>query len=93
MTSAPVPGLDRLDGALAAACALAALAGYLRTLAPGVTADVDTALFQFLGRVLGVAHNPGYPLYALLTWPVAPMSGSPGSATPSSTPRDLPAGD
>jgi hypothetical protein len=71
MTSEPVPGLDRRDAALAAGCALAALAVYVRTLAPGVTADVDTALFQFLGRVLGVAHNPGYPLYALLTWPVA----------------------
>ncbi len=40
---------------------------YVRTLAPGLTADVDTAMFQFVGRVLGVAHNPGYPLYVLLT--------------------------
>ena len=24
-------------------------------------------MFQFIGRVLGVAHNPGYPLYVLLT--------------------------
>ena len=24
-------------------------------------------MFQFIGRVLGVAHNPGYPLYILLT--------------------------
>jgi hypothetical protein len=44
-----------------------ALLLYIRTLAPGLTADVDTAMFQFVGRVLGVAHNPGYPLYVLLT--------------------------
>jgi hypothetical protein len=54
---------------LAWACGVAAiaLAVYVRTLAPGLTADVDTAMFQFIGRVLGVAHNPGYPLYVLLT--------------------------
>ena len=28
-------------------------------------------MFQFIGRVLGVAHNPGYPLYVLLTYPIA----------------------
>jgi hypothetical protein len=44
-----------------------ALVVYVRTLAPGLTSDVDTAMFQFVGRVLGVAHNPGYPLYVLLT--------------------------
>jgi hypothetical protein len=44
-----------------------ALVAYVRTLAPGLTADADTALFQFIGRALGVAHNPGYPLYTLLT--------------------------
>ena len=70
MTIGPAAALDRRDAALAGACGLAAFAAYLRTLAPGLTADVDAALFQFLGRVLGVAHNPGYPLYALLTWPV-----------------------
>ena len=26
-------------------------------------------MFQFIGRVLGVAHNPGYPLYVFLTFP------------------------
>ena len=45
----------------------AALAIYLRTLAPGVVAVVDTPMFQFIGRALGVPHNPGYPLYVLLT--------------------------
>ena len=45
------------------ACALAV---YVWTLAPGVVAEADTPMFQFIGRVLGVAHNPGYPLYVLL---------------------------
>ena len=57
----------------ALACAAAAAAGaalvYIRTLAPGVVAEVDTPMFQFIGRVLGVAHNPGYPLYVLVTHP------------------------
>ena len=26
-------------------------------------------MFQFIGRVLGVAHNPGYPFYVLITHP------------------------
>jgi hypothetical protein len=47
------------------------LAVYVRTLAPGVVAELDTPMFQFVGRVLGVAHNPGYPLYVLLTYPIA----------------------
>jgi Protein O-mannosyl-transferase TMEM260-like len=55
------------DVAWAAAAGLIALAVYIRTLAPGLTDDVDTAMFQFVGRVLGVPHNPGYPLYVLLT--------------------------
>src|SRR5262245_4169275 len=62
---------DRRDLALACACGGIALAAYLRTLAPGLTADLDSPLFQFIGRALGVAHNPGYPLYTLLTWPIA----------------------
>ena len=44
---------------------------YLRTLAPGLIALLDTPMFQFIGRVLGVPHNPGYPLYVLLTYPLA----------------------
>lgn len=42
---------------------------YVRTLAPGLVGDVDGPMFQFIGRALGVAHNPGYPLYVLLTYP------------------------
>ena len=42
---------------------------YVRTLAPGLVGVLDTPMFQFIGRVLGVAHNPGYPLYVFLTFP------------------------
>lgn len=55
----------------ALAVGIAAFAVYLRTLAPGMVAVVDTPMFQFIGRVLGVAHNPGYPLYVLLTHPLS----------------------
>ena len=65
--------IDRRDLAVAVACGAVALAAYLRTLAPGLTADLDSPLFQFIGRALGVAHNPGYPLYTLLTWPIAQL--------------------
>ncbi len=71
MGAEPTTAIDRRDAALACACGLAALAAYVRTLAPGLTSDVDSPMFQFIGRVLGVAHNPGYPLYALVTWPIA----------------------
>ena len=47
---------------------MTAFAVYLRTLAPGLVAAVDTPMFQFIGRVLGVPHNPGYPWYVLLTY-------------------------
>jgi hypothetical protein len=40
---------------------------YLRTMYPGLMGSGDTAKFQFLGRVLGTAHNPGYPFYVLLS--------------------------
>jgi len=47
---------DRLWAALAGALALTV---YVRTLAPGLVAVTDTPMFQFVGRVLGVPHNPG----------------------------------
>jgi len=76
MTSEPAPAvrewtIDWRDIALACVCGAVAMAAYLRTLAPGLTSDQDAPLFQFIGRALGVAHNPGYPLYTLLTWPIA----------------------
>lgn len=48
---------------------LGAFLVYVRTLAPGLVAEVDSPMFQFIGRVLGVAHNPGYPFYVLVTHP------------------------
>lgn len=65
---APPPG-RRADRWLALAIGVVAFAVYARTLAPGLVADVDGPMFQFIGRTLGVAHNPGYPLYVLLTYP------------------------
>jgi Protein O-mannosyl-transferase TMEM260-like len=59
----------QLDLIAAFGAAIVALGVYLRTLAPGLVSEVDTPMFQFVGRVLGVAHNPGYPLYVLLTFP------------------------
>ena len=51
----------------AAGTGVVAFAVYIQTLAPGLIGIVDTPMFQFIGRVLGVAHNPGYPLYVFLT--------------------------
>ena len=55
------------DAGLALACALGALAVYLRTLYPGLVATGDSPKFQFLGHILGTAHNPGYPLYVVIS--------------------------
>jgi hypothetical protein len=55
------------ETALALAAAMGALAIYWRTLYPGLVATGDSAKFQFVGRILGTAHNPGYPLYVLLS--------------------------
>ena len=63
--------MDRRDLVWATGAGCASLAVYVRTLAPSVVAELDTPMFQFIGKVLGVAHNPGYPLYVLLTYPIA----------------------
>ena len=41
---------------------------YSRTMAPGLIARGDSPKFQFLGSVLGTAHQPGYPLFICLSW-------------------------
>jgi hypothetical protein len=46
---------------------LLALVLYRRTLLPGL-ALWDTAEFQAIGPVLGIAHPTGYPTYTLLAW-------------------------
>ena len=40
---------------------------YLSTLAPGLIGLIDVPKFQFIGKVLGVPHSPGYPLYVLVS--------------------------
>jgi hypothetical protein len=79
--AAPAPeaagALDRRDAGAAIAAGVIAGIVYVRTLAPGLTADLDAAAFQLVGKVLGVAHNPGYPLYTLLTWPIAQLPAGP----------------
>ncbi len=39
---------------------------YAATLLPGVGFSGDTAKFQFLGKILGIPHPTGYPLYLVL---------------------------
>lgn len=53
---------------IASGAGAAALVAYLLTLLPGVGYGGDTAKFQFLGRVLGIGHPTGYPVYLLLNW-------------------------
>jgi hypothetical protein len=67
MREAKRPVLSRSDIALAGAVAAASLAVYVATLAPGLVAITDTPKFQFIGRILGTAHPPGYPLYVLIS--------------------------
>lgn len=57
----------RRDAGVALVSGAVAFAVYVRTLAPGLVAVADTPMFQFIGRVLGVPHNPGYPFYVLTT--------------------------
>ena len=67
----PTRSSDVGDRWLAAGCGLLALLVYVRTMYPGLAGvgsnSMDAPKFQFLGHVLGTAHNPGYPLYVVLT--------------------------
>jgi hypothetical protein len=49
------------------AAALTSLAVYVPTLMPDI-GFWDTAEFQAIGPVLGIAHPTGYPSYTLLAW-------------------------
>ena len=71
----PVRASDRADGAMAAGVFLLLFAVYLTTLLPGLGGTEDTPKFQYIGAVLGTAHDPGYPLYTLLThaWSRLPL--------------------
>ncbi len=65
--------------------ALGALALYASTVYPGVGGILnygDSAKFQFLGRILGLSHPPGAPLYLLVThlWSWLPLGVEPAVA-------------
>jgi hypothetical protein len=64
----PARDLVRADAIWAAITAFGALTIYVRTLAPGLIPILDTPGFQFVGRVLGTLHHPGYPAYTMVTW-------------------------
>ena len=61
-------GPGRRDRAWAAGIGLLTLALFVVTLRDGVGGPEDSPKFQFVGRVLGTAHSPGYPLYVVLTY-------------------------
>ena len=55
----------RVLGALAVAAL--AFGVYLRTLYPGLVMFGDSPKFQFVGHIWGTPHNPGYPLYIVVS--------------------------
>jgi Protein of unknown function (DUF2723) len=68
-TFARLVGAGRPHADLALALLVGLLAGgiYILTLSPGLVAAGDSPKMQYVGRILGTAHNPGYPLYVVLT--------------------------
>ncbi len=60
--------MKRSDFKWAAAVALVIFAFFVITLRPGVGGTEDSPKFQFVGRVLGTSHSPGYPFYAMATY-------------------------
>ena len=61
----PAPGFEKKDYLIALILVIAALAAYVRTLAPDVLYG-DSAEFQCLAYTLGVTHSTGYPIYLFL---------------------------
>lgn len=57
----------RGDAVAALLVGAATFALYLRTMLVHLGGTEDTPKFQYLGYVLGTAHNPGYPLYVLVS--------------------------
>ena len=53
---------------MAAAIAIVTLAFFVITLRPDVGGTEDSPKFQFVGRVLGTSHSPGYPFYSMATY-------------------------
>jgi hypothetical protein len=60
--------VSKRDVAWATAITVATLAFFIVTLRPDVGGTEDSPKFQFVGRVLGTSHSPGYPFYAMATW-------------------------
>ena len=60
--------LSKKDRAVAALVAIATLTFFILTLRPDVGGTEDSPKFQFVGRVLGTSHSPGYPFYSMVTW-------------------------
>ena len=55
------------DGVIAALAGILTLSVYLYTIFPGVFMVGDAAKFTFVGKVLGIPHAPGYPLYVTVS--------------------------
>ena len=55
------------DRIVAVAAALLTLNVYLLTIYPGLFGVGDAAKFAFVGKVLGIPHAPGYPLYVAVS--------------------------
>jgi len=71
--TAPAPGAPRAPGllvrtwpALVPALVLAVVYGRTVQRGTGNAFSIDTTKFEFVGRVLGSPHPPGYPLYTML---------------------------
>lgn len=60
--------LSKRDVTLATAVAIVTLTFFILTLRLDVGGTEDSPKFQFVGRVLGTSHSPGYPFYAMATW-------------------------
>jgi hypothetical protein len=52
---------------LPAIAAAIALGLYLQTMYPGLVSTGDSPKFQFVGRIWGTPHHPGYPLYVTIS--------------------------
>src|SRR5688572_24056114 len=53
---------------MASLVAVVTLTFFVSTLRQDVGGTEDSPKFQFVGRVLGTSHSPGYPFYAMATW-------------------------
>lgn len=60
--------VNTADVGIATLVAILTLTFFIITLRPDVGGTEDSPKFQFVGRVLGTSHSPGYPFYAMATW-------------------------